>query len=513
MPSIEETASDTYNSPIPATTPTRTLAAAHTTTPVRLSQQSAHSLHSIHTQHTMGDLGTPVTEVGSPAVLDNIYDYAEFDSPINSSGIYSPARSTASSSACLDENDDPELVMITMHGNSTANTNKYRRGNKNNTTTSTNSSNPKSRLFDDSYHADHHMHSHQHEPQDEQYHLFAQRFMTSPPPPSSSASDDRECSPVHKHVRTHANLHNSHDAHPHSASLSSLQDTNTSGDSTDMSLTRTHSNLSVNLTRTNSATNTSTNSNSIQMDLQNTSQNSHNSHGTSLSSMPLPDQSAFDAPAVELSRCSSYESHSVDPLFPTPGSVRKKRHVENVNNSGSRNKSSNGSSNNCCNVPPTPLKGLDWGALGGASSPPKIHSTNHFAPHCVPHNTHHTSVLTAAHPMAHRSSEAIHQLTTASSADSTPSQCGIAMRSSDTSSSTGSARSTSSHSSDILNHKHRRQGDANIDLAHREHAGNSRGNHADNMNDSFSSLSSRPALVRQSSLLDNKLLLSQVRIF
>jgi hypothetical protein len=88
------------------------------------------------------------------------------------------------------------------------------------------------------------------------------------------------------------------------------------------------------------------------------------------------------------------------------------------------------------------------------------------------------------------------------------------MRSSDTSNSTGSARSNSSHSSDILNHKHRRQSDVNVESkahARREYGGNSRSNHADNMNDSFSSLSSRPALVRQSSLLDNKLLLSQVR--
>lgn len=465
---------DAYGSPIltPSRGRRRRTEGSQSQSGVSMSQQSHEA--------AMGDLGTPVTEVGSPAVLDGMDDLVGEDEDSNDDMNESPdqPRIRLNSSLLMDdrERDDPELVMITMRGSDSHEKVRDRRHPRRKISSPSacggSTAGPKGRLFAEDSHLNE---------DDHQYHLFAQRFMVSPTADDLEEMNQygRGCSPL-PHKSRQVSRDRQADTVLDSSADSSTTMSFTRTNSDVMSLNRTNS---MSLTRTGSdilmlSKNSSHNSSSNCMDL-NSDCNTSNT-GTSSAFLPLPDQSAFDGPAhADLSR-SSYEisNASIDPLFPTPGSARKKRAVQAVG------------SPIAGGGPPTPLKGLDWGLLGVMSPSVDL-----------------------KHSHRNLKQEAQDQLnaTSRSSADSTPHVMqGIAMPSSE--SSTGSA---GSHDSDILVHNWHHKGGSTFDASSDESKDPSHQSRYQNWdndaspNDSFTSLSARPTLVRQSSLLDTKLLLSQ----
>lgn len=562
------------------------------------------SQQSVGHEEAMGDLGTPVAEVGSPVVLDDMDDlvgeedeedeqgsdeedeevYAWVDSNEKKvkDGSRLLVRGVPAGSLKRDE-DDPELVMITavMRGSDSHEKQLQHRRRRRKTRSpfsATSTAGPKGKLFqDDDGEGEEGVSTPQQQlglsEDDHQYHLFAQQFMVSPT--LEEAIDE-----PHRQYK----YHRSSEDHPDGGgdarrqdrqlqqhglddtlfdSPSSLDSSAASGNagsrrgnvtgvsdagsfsrSSSLSLTRTNSDMgaSMNQHRTSLGMNL-TRSNSDTFSLSRSDCNNTSTHtGSSSAFLPLPDQSAFDgAGQADLSR-SSYDLHlssshnsSVDPLFPTPGSARKKRPVQQLGGSP------------CAAVPPSPLRGLEWGLLGSMGSPSAAAERKHHL-HVHPHHGLH-GVSQEAHDQLNASSSSSTATTpNALNSAGMGAQGGIAMHQLlRHHSSEGSVESEGSHDSDIIiaHHWQRKAADGKgsknnsssaldalsygeskdpfhfishnprLPQGHKSGTNSHSSSHSrlpydseDSPSDSFSSLSAgRPALVRQSSLLDTKLLL------
>ena len=498
------------------------------------------------------------------------------------------------------DEDDLEVVMITaMQGTSSDSHHKklvHQRNNRRRRKvrspfSATSTAGPKGRLFQDDGTEEEGdggactpLQREQLAEDDHQYHLFAQQFMVSPTLVAGEEEEELELEPrqfkyhrsnssedyqVRRPQQHQQGMDDTLLDSPSSLDSSAVSGgggrgslargrggSNGSSFSSSLSLTRTNSDMNasllqhsqnqshnsrsgMNLTRTNSDTFALSRS-----DCNNTSTHT----GSSSAFLPLPDQSAFDgAGQADLSR-SSYDLHlssshnsSVDPLFPTPGSAaRKKRQVQQL-----------GGSPNA--MPPSPLRGLEWGLLGSMGSPAADRKHHMHA-----HPSHHHHLHANQHGLHGVSQEAHDQLNASSSSSSdasTPGMSGaaggmhgggggIAMHQQHLMrhpSSEGSVGSTGSHDSDIIiaHHWQRKAASGNDEskmdpfqfnsnsstgshnprLPHGHKSGHDSNNNSHSRlpfesadspspSGSFSSLAAgRPALVRQSSLLDTKLLL------
>ena len=481
------------------------------------SQSNAQSQSMTLSQHSheeaMGDLGTPVTEVGSPAVLDDLDDLQEDEAGEEDGGRPPSGRVLFGGCGSLfqdeedgndgeltrdlsegvvrqNENDcdDPEMVMIASNA-----------GTKHTLDTRCASDNAQKclpphqriRTFspfvgersggEDVVLADDNDCSHESSlvcDDDLEYHLFAQQFMSSPSRrDAGEAVLSKSGTGRYEHTRYPGGLHTDHMRSPGREKLG----LDFSGNTTGMSMTRSSSDtLMISKSSGEDCGSISQNTSSY-MD-SSTSECNH-SLG-SATARPLPDQSAFDGPMlVDHSHNSQASSLFDPPLFASPSNLRKRRpgtqYIRHAPNSPS---SAECSPENSDVQAYSGSVGRLWGTSGSLGSP----QCGVFADTSRPQNHIPTSVLSLSLP---------------DGSNGTPSTGGIAIP--------GSADSTSSScsgGSDILMRV--RQGSHNFDASCS--GGKSTKSCTGGMEAPFASLSHRiPGLVRQSSLMDTKVLLSQ----
>lgn len=483
-------------------------------TPTRPSRRlqpgsQAHSLSHSQTlsqqshEAAMGDLGTPVTEVGSPAVLDDLDDLMDADDDsINSDGdgdhLAYPGderHRALLGDSLIDEDgtDDPELARLAFPCAHSASQRKAPRGRRCMSpvpgTDEPQTAALKNRLFNDTCFTE----------DDHEYHLFAQRFVTSPV--------HGDWDPHGRILSPGFNYQYQQRRHPSTQEMSEpTEDTllDSSADTTAMSTTGASSDILMLSKSTRSNSDNNSRNTSSCMDIHDGNNSFGSSNGArsnaSIGTLPLPDQSAFDGTGnADLSR-SSYENCShghIDPgHFGSPGSARKKRPAQSSHFPASPPSPTMGSPGECmphkAACPPTPLHGLHWDNQDSLGSP-QYGDRAHLK-----HARHQQG---KHHRQGSRSSNAATETTP--SPLKVPGAVGIAVP--DSEESMASSGSSSSHSSDILSHNWHNN---NFDLSSSESKAPF-GRHSSNSADTFTSLSNRPALVRQSSLLDTKLLLSQ----